>query len=460
MYLSIATTHKPASDLGYLLMKHPGRVHEAALPYGGRALLFYPECTEVRAEATLVLDLDPVALVRGKGALEGLEDSYVNDRPYAASSFLSVALNKLLKSALSGTSRERQALAETDIPLVLTIAPVPVDDEFPAAALFEPLGWEVTCKPITAPDGRAPYYALTLSGTMRLSLALSHLYVLIPVLDDAKHYWVGDDEVEKLVSRGGQWLASHGLREKITRRYLKHQRDLSRAALSRLSDGDAAAPSATGSASRREEELEAPLRLSDMRAALITDVLKRHGAVRVADLGCGEGRLIAALLKDRSFQRVIGVDVSLSALQRAAQRLDLAAAPAALRARIQLMQGSLTYQDGRWHDVDAAILSEVIEHVDLARLGDLEACVFGAGVPLVVVTTPNAEYNVHFPGLAAGAMRHPDHRFEWNRKEFADWAARVAGTYAYADEITFIGAPDAVCGGPTQMAVFSRKVKA
>lgn len=460
MYLSIATTHKPASDLGYLLMKHPARVHEAALPYGGRALLFYPECTEARAEATLILDLDPVALVRGKGAQDGLEDSYVSDRPYAASSFLSVALNKLLKSALSGTSRERQALAETDIPLVLSLAPVPFDEDFPAPELFEPLGWAVACEPIIAPDGRAPYYALTLSGTMRLSQALSHLYVLIPALDDAKHYWVGDDEVEKLVTRGGPWLATHPLREKITRRYLKHQRDLSRAALGRLSDGDAAATSSPGSVSRREEELEAPLRLSDMRMAAISDVLKQHGAARIADLGCGEGRLISALMKDRSFQRVVGVDVSVSALQRAARRLDLASAPAALRARIQLMQGSLTYQDGRWHDVDAAILCEVIEHVDPARLADLEACVFGAGVPLVVVTTPNADYNVRFPGLAAGILRHPDHRFEWGRKAFADWAARMGETYAYAEAISFIGAPDASLGGPTQMAAFSRKVKA
>lgn len=460
MYLSIATTHKPASDLGFLLMKHPARMHEAALPYGGRALLFFPECTEARAEAMLVLDLDPVALVRGKGAHSGLEDSYVNDRPYAASSFLSVALNKLLKSALSGTSRERQALAETAIPLVLTVGPVPADSDLPAEALFEPLGWKVSSAPVAAQGGYASYHALQLSGTMRLSEALNHLYVLTPVMDDAKHYWVGDDEVDKLISRGGSWLASHTLRDKITTRYLKHQRDLSREALGRLSEGGAMTASESGGASQREDALEAPLRLADLRTGAIADVLKRQGASRVADLGCGEGRLISVLAKDRSFQSITGTDVSVSALQRAAQRLDLASAPAAQRARIRLMQGSLTYRDTRWHDVDAAVLSEVIEHVDLARHADLEACVFGAGVPFVVVTTPNADYNVNFPGLAGGALRHPDHRFEWSRNEFAQWTTRVAQAYGYEAGISFIGAPDAQCGGPTQMAVFSRKVKA
>lgn len=460
MYLSIATTHRPASDLGYLLMKHPARMHEAELPYGGKAILFYPACEEAHAEAVLILDLDPVTLVRGKGGIEGLESAYVNDRPYAASSFLSVALNKMLKSALSGTSRERQELADAAIPLVLKVGPVPADEDLPADELFAPLGWQVKCAPVAAPIGGYPYYELTLSGTMRLAEALSHLYVLIPVLDDAKHYWVGDDEVEKLIARGGQWLAAHPLRDKITRRYLKHQRDLSRLALAQLTDPESAQAGAGAKAVRREEALENPLRLADARVAAITEALKRHGAARVADLGCGEGRLIVALAKDRSFLRLIGVDVSISALNRAAQRLDLVSAPAAQRARIHLMQGSLTYLDTRWHEVDAAVISEVIEHVDLPRLVDLEACVFGAGVPLVLVTTPNAEYNVKFVGLASGMFRHPDHRFEWSRAEFSGWAERIAHAHGYVAEISFIGAADAEFGGPTQMAVFSRREKA
>lgn len=107
MFLQITTTHQPATDLGYLLHKNPGRSHEVELAFG-KARLFYPEANEARCTAALVLDIDPVALVRGKGSSEGLLAQYVNDRPYAASSFLSVAMGRALREAIGGRSRERQ----------------------------------------------------------------------------------------------------------------------------------------------------------------------------------------------------------------------------------------------------------------------------------------------------------------------------------------------------------------
>src|SRR5215470_19092477 len=124
MFLSIATTYRPATDLGFLLHKHPNRLQEFELTFG-KAFVFYPEAGETRCEAALVLDVDPVGLVRGKGQGEGLLDQYVNDRPYAATSFLSVALNRALRTAMSGVSRERPDLAAAAIPLEIRVCPVP-----------------------------------------------------------------------------------------------------------------------------------------------------------------------------------------------------------------------------------------------------------------------------------------------------------------------------------------------
>src|ERR1051326_274205 len=123
MFFSIATTYQPATDLGYLLHKHPERPHEIGLTFG-KAWVFYPEASPDRCEAALVLDVDPIGLVRGKGRGDGLLDQYVNDRPYAASSFLSVALNKAFRTAMAGVCNARQELADTAIPLKAVITPL------------------------------------------------------------------------------------------------------------------------------------------------------------------------------------------------------------------------------------------------------------------------------------------------------------------------------------------------
>jgi 3' terminal RNA ribose 2'-O-methyltransferase Hen1 len=234
MYLSIATTHNPATDLGFLLMKHPDRVHETELAFG-KAIVFFPEATIARCEAVLTIDVDPVGLVRGRGSGDGLLDQYVNDRPYAASSFLSVALNRAFRTAMTGSSKERQDLAATPIPLDIVIAPLPAHGgESLVRSLFEALGWDVSIERVMGSAGASRYVSLRLQGVLRLADALSHLYVLIPVLDDDKHYWVGDDEVEKLLAKGGAWLAGHPDKDLIARRYLKNRRSLARLALARL----------------------------------------------------------------------------------------------------------------------------------------------------------------------------------------------------------------------------------
>lgn len=460
MFLSIATTHQPATDLGFLLHKHPDRLQQIELTFG-KAWIFYPEASRTRCEAVLVLDVDPIGLVRGKGHAEGLLDQYVNDRPYAASSFLSVALNAAFRTAMTGICKARPELADTAIPLEAVVTPLPMrGGEKLLRLLFEPLGWAVE---LTPTEGAQPgtdsglYTRMKLSGHARLSLLLHHLYVLIPVLDDSKHYWVGEDEIDKLLRHGEGWLDQHPAKELIIRRYLLHRGALARAALARLAPETREESIEPQPSSAPEEALETPIRLADERMNAVVEALRTAGAKSIADLGCGEGKLLQRLLRERWAERLIGLDPAIRALEWAAKRLKLNLPGGPPERRISLLHGSLTYRDDRWAGVDAAVLVEVIEHLDPDRLPLMERVVFAEALPgVVVVTTPNAEYNALFPKLAAGSFRHPDHRFEWTRAEFEVWAERIASTYGYRAALSGIGAADDVLGAPTQMAVFTR----
>ena len=461
--LTISTTRAPATDLGYLLHKHPGRVQSFEVS-SGTAHVFYPEAAQERCTAALLLEVDPVGLVRGPG--DGITH-YVNDRPYAASSLLAVALKGVFGTALTGRCDARPELAATAIPLEIRVPSLRCNGGAELAArVFGPLGWQVAAEPVPLDPpswGLSAYLDLRLTGTARLADALNHLYVLLPVLDDAKHYWVSTDEVDKLVRAGAGWLAGHPEKALITRRYLAHRRKLTESALARLADADDLDPAQLDNAvpeepAAEEEAAEAaapPPPLVVLRREAVLGVLRECGARTVADLGCGEGALTAALLKDPAFSQVVAVDVSARALQIAARRLRLDGMPEARRARLRLFQSSLSYRDDRLAGLDAAVLMEVIEHVEPGRLGAVERVVFGLAAPgTVVVTTPNVEYNAEY-GMPEGALRHRDHRFEWTRAEFAGWASRVAGEYGYAVRFAGAGTVSESAGAPTQMAVFT-----
>ena len=466
MLLTISTTHHPATDLGFLLHKNPGRFQSFKLPFG-RAEVFYPEATHDRCTAALLLDIDPIGLVRGKpGASNGggWLEQYVNDRPYVASSHLSVAIASVFRSAMAGNSKDRPALAEEAIPLEARIetVPSPEGSDF-IRRLFEPLGYqvEVQGRPLDerAPEwGASPYFAVRLTADLRLRDLLTHLYVLLPVLDDDKHYWVGDDEVGKLLRHGEGWLDGHPERNLIARRYLKHQRNLWRQALAQLLDAGRIDPGDTTTQyGHEEEQLEAPLRLSEQRVQAVMKTLRELGATRVLDLGCGEGKLIGELVKDPGYSLVTGFDASHRALETARERLRLDTMPDRQRQRVNLLHGSLTYRDKRLSGFDAAVAMEVIEHIDLPRLDAFEEVVFGSAKPgAVLVTTPNAEYNVLFEGLLDGEFRHRDHRFEWTRDQFQTWARRVAARRGYDVGFESIGPDDSARGAPTQLGVFTR----
>ena len=290
---------------------------------------------------------------------------------------------------------------------------------------------------------------------MRLSDALSHLYVLLPVLDADKHYWVGHDEIDKLMRAGEGWLTTHPDRDRIVHRYLANQRTLATSALERLAEVDDAVPEALDDAVPQPDATPVPLARRRLEAVL--EEIARSGARSVVDLGCGEGTLLSALLTDRTYERLLGVDVSFRALQLATRRLHLETLPEAQRRRIELAQSSVTYRDARVAGFDTAVLMEVIEHVDPPRLPALERAVLGHARPrTLIVTTPNADHNVLFPHLPAGTVRHHDHRFEWGRAEFRAWAEAAGRAYGYTVELRPVGTEDDEVGPPTQMAVFSR----
>jgi 3' terminal RNA ribose 2'-O-methyltransferase Hen1 len=460
--LTITTTHRPATDLGYLLHKNPARAQTFPQTFG-QAHIVYPEATDDRCTMALILEVDAVGLVRKRQDSGGFVlEQYVNDRPYVASSFLSVALGDLLGSAMAGRSKERPDLVDLPIPLEARVSVVACrEGETLLRQLFEPLGYamEVTPYPLDPrfPEwGQSSYFTLTLRAETRLRDLLTHLYVLIPVLDNDKHYWVGDDEVEKLLRRGEGWLGAHPERALITNRYLKHQHSLTQDALARLAEGD---PTEQGEVEDTLEKKDAAvarrLNLHEQRLQAVAEALRESGAKRVLDLGCGEGRLLRILLDDPAFEYLLGVDVSYRALERARERLHLAQLPERQRQRIALLHGSLTYRDRRLEGYDAAAVVEVIEHLDYARLATFERVVFEFAHPrLVVLTTPNQEYNRLFGALSAGTLRHADHRFEWTRAQFQGWAHAVAARHGYSVRCSSIGPEDARAGAPSQMALF------
>lgn len=281
MLLTISTTHSPATDLGFLLAKNPARCQSFELAFG-KAHVFYPEASAERCTAALMLDLDPVGLVRGRSEHgEGALEQYVNDRPFVASSFLSVAIAQVYGSALQGRSRERQALADTAIPLEAVVSAVPCrGGEAFLRRLFEPLGYEVTAERIALDDhfpawGSSPYLRMALRACKRLEELLSHLYVLLPVLDRDKHYWVGDDELEKLLAHGEGWLAQHPEKEQIAHRYLRNLRHLSRRAIERLAEENDPDPVAREEAQdETESSLEERVSLNEQRMGTVIAGLK------------------------------------------------------------------------------------------------------------------------------------------------------------------------------------------
>lgn len=465
MLLNITTTHRPATDLGYLMHKHPDKFQSFELSVG-KAHVFYPEVGEEKTTICLLLDIDPIDMVRGGKHFGGENFSlgnYVNDRPYVASSFMSVALAKAFSSAMNGKCKDKPELVEVKLPfeVKITSVPAPKGGEILIRKLFEPLGYEVemTRQPLDPkfPEwGQSKYFSLVLKNTITTKEFLSHLYVLIPTLDQDKHYFVNKEEIEKLMQKGEGWLQNHPEREQITKRYLLHFKGLSRMALERLSEGE--------TDDNQEEELGEPTEikvkketLHEKRLNMAVEKLLESGANTILDLGCGEGKLIRKLLKHKQFTQITGTDVAYSELMKAKEKLHYDEMAPKQKEKLNLFQSSLTYRDKRFEGFDAAAVIEVIEHLDLNRLKTFERVLFEFAKPqTIILTTPNKDYNVTWESMENDDMRHDDHRFEWTRQEFSDWATHTADTHGYKVEIFQIGEEAEGLGGASQMGIFRK----
>ncbi|MEO0789088.1 MAG: 3' terminal RNA ribose 2'-O-methyltransferase Hen1 [Bacteroidota bacterium] len=460
MILTISTNHHRASDLGYLLHKHPDRLQSVTLSVG-KAHIFYPESGVDRTTVALLLDIDPIDLVKNARKLSGKGfalGQYVNDRPYVASSFMSVALSKAFSTAMNGRCDTMPDLVDEALPFEVRIytLPAPKGGQSLIKALFEPLGYRVQLDRYLLdeqfPDwGPSKYYTLSLANSIPLKDLLSHLYVLMPALDNDKHYFVSQNEVDKLLQRGKGWLEGHPQKEQIISRYLINLRSLTNQALARLNDP----VEIDEQENLNQEEVDRKLSLHQQRLQRAFDELKKSGAKRVIDLGCGEGKLMRLLIRDKQFEKIVGMDVSYTELLKCKERLHWDDMAPRLRERLDLFQGSLMYRDERLSGYDAAAVVEVIEHLDENRLQAFERVLFEMARPkTIVLTTPNSEYNAKYEQLHAGSMRHDDHRFEWNRKQFWEWANAVAERNSYIVEITGVGESDEQFGSPSQIAVF------
>ena len=465
--LTITTAYSPATDLGYLLVKHPDKLREVDLTCG-KAYVFFPEATKEKCTVALLVDIDPVGLTR-RGENPSLAD-YVSDRSYAVSSFLAVALSRVFRSAMTGVCKDKPELATAKLPLEICITALPCrGGEEMMRRLFEPLGYNVTSGgPLLSynnfPEwGLSPYLNVTLQhNSLVMKDVLTHLYVLIPVLDDEKHYYIGDDEVKKLVKHGVGWLDKHPERELITRRYLGGRGGLVREAREQIGPVVMEEPVVEETP---EAKVEEKLSLNRQRIEYVVKTLLefKDTVKSVVDLGCGEGKLLVVLATTQQFNKLAGLDVALRPLQIAKYKLRKAlrsnkpySTTGDPDAFVQLYHGSVTYRDARIENFDAAIAVEVVEHLDPYRLDMFEKVVFGRIHPCcVVVTTPNVEYNVLFHDMKT-KFRHRDHQFEWTRAEFENWCKAVCERYGYNQLQSSIGEVDEKVGAPTQGCVFTR----
>ena len=452
MLLTITYTGQDTGNLSFLLYKNPSRPQTFELNHG-KAHIFYPEISNERTTVVLLLDIDPIDLARGKaGSTFGGLFDYVNDRPYVSSSFMSTAISKVFGTAMTGRADNHQDLSDTPLALYATITMLPCRGELGKLnSVFEPLGYTVQYETFISDEkfpqwGDSSYINLTIHGNVRLRDLLKHIYVLLPVFDSQKHYWVGPDEVDKLLRIGEGWLPEHPEKTYITGRYLNRRVSLVNMAFERLTT--------TNESDTLEPAKQEKQSLNTIRMSSVVDTLKSCGVKRVIDIGCGEGVLLKLLVKERQFTNITGVDVSHVALKRASSRLKLEQNSESMSDRVKLLQGSLTYKDSRFAGYDAACVIEVIEHLDISRLAAFERVLFEfAKPPVVILTTPNREYNANYQSLGE-SMRHNDHRFEWTRAEFKEWATGVAKKFGYSVQLSEIGDLDDEYGAPTQMGVF------
>lgn len=461
MLLTITYEGENTQEISYLLYKNPSKKQEFEIS-AGRVCVFYPELSDGKTTVALLLDLNPIDLARGKSESDrGLFD-YVNDRPYTACSFLSTAIVRVLGTAMSGRCPQRQELANSRLNLTAKVYSLPCTQENLPNEIFEPLGYSVKFERGLLDEnfpewGESPYINLEISGKVRLSELLSHLYVLIPVFDRQKHYYISEAEIDKLLSHGGQWLANHPYRDKIVYRYFAMKKSYARTAIDRLLENSR--EETPEKQISQEEDTEKRVPLNEQRLETVKNLVVKSGAKSVIDMGCGYGKLTKKLLTETKIENITAFDVSAHVLEKAKTMLHYETMSEYRKSRLNLMQASLTYTDKKFKGFDCACIVEVMEHLEKSAIPAFERVVFEYAVPkTVIITTPNRDYNVNYEFLREDSLRHPDHRFEFSREDFGNWTEEICRKFGYTVEITGVGENIDGLGQPTQIGVFRKCV--
>lgn len=439
MILSITTKGKDADKLSFLLHKSPDKFHEFTIS-SGKAYVFYPVYSPEEVCASLMIDLNPVDLTRGRegSSNNGIFD-YVNDRPYTSSSFMTTAIAQVYSTAMSGRCKHYPNLVDVKRDFEVEITALKVLTNFEINEILEPLGYEVRYDIYKLDDefedwGNSKYVTLNLKINTTLSTLLKQLYVLIPVFDNNKHYYLNKDEIDKLLEKGAEWLEGHPMKEFIIRRYLNNRY------LESVLD------------QTPKDKLKQTL--NTIRLNTVAEKIKELNVDSVVDLGCGEGKLLKLIIENTNVSKVIGADIDIKSLKIASKKLKYDSEGE----RLQLVQSSAVYYDKRFKDVDLICLVEVIEHIDEHRLQFVIDTVFNNYKPKnIIITTPNVEYNNVYE-MNDDDFRHDDHRFEWTRAEFEKWCNDICSEYGYKVTFNTVGEVDEKYGSSTQMGVFEKCV--
>ena len=474
MHLILKASGEGADIVSHLLSKNPNNVYDRT-DKGVRVRMVYTTATERETEVLMHAEPDPVDLVRGTP--DGYDiTQYINDREFVTSSLFCSYIRSALGTALNGKPKEAYA-RWVGHPFDMELSFGPVASDLPDRAieeLFSPLGYAVTLErdELTYTfdlKKKSTVRRIILRGQVTVQNALRQLFLLIPVLDNYKHYFISEDEIDKIKRYGEGWLDSHPLKEMIIKRTLRF------AELIRQYERQEGALSAPAEAVNAEEDNvstegkgdgiddpslqeDPPVRLNELRYRAITDVvaglpLKR----RIVDMGAGEGKLSARLAYIPGVESILAVEPSGQSRLRAMERFAKLEERSGIAAMPEPIIGSLFYFDEQLQNQDVMILCEVIEHIDAYRLNGIMDTIMNEYQPeVLLVTTPNKEYNQVY-AMERESFRHHDHRFEWTRAELAAQCEMWTKQAEYTFEIRGIGEYAEGFGQPTQLVIFRKE---
>ncbi|WP_307473343.1 methyltransferase domain-containing protein [Cytobacillus purgationiresistens] len=439
MQLTIHAKGDKVNVLSHLLAKNPENLYERN--HKGHIIrLFYDRFTDNEVEATIYAVPDPIVLTRDRANTYDITH-YINDREFAVSSIFLSFIRSALSTGLNGLPKdEYREWVDHEFDYTFSFGPVSTSlKEKELEGLFGPLGFELS---FMYPYGKGSPHYLVLKGKTTLQRGLRQLYVLIPVIDNYKHYYIDEKEREKLERYGEGWLSTHPQKSFIIQKALRFKELFAKMEESNINPKPVPSKDKVSLNVQRYERIIQIINAAEDKESIV-------------DFGSGEGKLSTKLGFVNGVKEILAVEPSERETLKASKRFNEAASHNQFNMP-QTIWGSLFYYDERLKHKDVMILCEVIEHIDIDRLKKVMDTILGQYQPkLLIITTPNSEYNERYD--LGQHYRHEDHRFELTRTEFTSWCHERSHGYPYLCSISGIGDEDEKFGSPTQICVFERE---